>query len=122
MQRGHGPARQLLEEREMDEVDVEVEDVELVRPPMQLVQHGEMGGEIGLQWVRVEPDGLVADGHQPGLGPGVGAGEQHDVMPELDQGVGKMGHDPLGTAVEAGRHRFVEGRHLCDPHRASLAL
>ena len=56
--------------------------------------------------MRIEPDGLVAAGYQPGLGPGVGAGEQHDVMPEIDQGVGKVGNDPLGAAVEAGWHRF----------------
>ena len=61
VQRGHGPLRQLLEDREVDEIDVEVEDVELVRPAVKLVQHGEMGGEIG-QRVRVEPDGLVAAG------------------------------------------------------------
>ena len=99
---------------------MEVEDVELVRPAVQLVQHAEMGGEVRLQGVRVEPDGLVTDGYQPRLGPGVGAGEQHDVMPEIDQGVGKVGHDPLGAAVEAGWHRFVEGCHLCDSHCLSL--
>ncbi len=60
---------------------MKVEDVELVRPPMQLVQHGKMGGEVGFQWVRVEPDGLVAHGHELGLRPGLGACEQHHIWP-----------------------------------------
>jgi hypothetical protein len=33
---------------------------------------------------------------------------------EVDEGVGEVGHDALGAAVELGRHRFVERRHQRD--------
>ena len=39
MQRGHGLAGDLLEEGKMHQVDVEVQDVELVTPLAQFVQH-----------------------------------------------------------------------------------
>ena len=44
----------------------------------------------------------------------LGAGEQGDLVAEVDQGVGQVGDDPLGAAVEAGRHGLIEGGDLGD--------
>ena len=41
-------------------------------------------------------------------------------MAELDQRIGEMSHDALGPAVEARRHRLVEGRNLGNLHLARL--
>ena len=64
----------------------------------------------------IEADRLVAHGHQRRLGPRLGAGEQRHVVAELDQGVGEMGDDPLGAAVEARRDGLVERCDLGDLH------
>ncbi len=107
VQGGEGLAGRVLEEGELDHVGVEVDDVELIGPPADLVQHGHVRGEVGLQRRGVQPDGLVADGGQFGLGAGVGAGEQGDIVAEIDQGVAEVRHHPFGAAVVPGRDRFV---------------
>ena len=113
----------LLEERKMDQVDVEMQDVELVAPLVQLVQHRQMGREVGLERAGIEPDGLVAHRHERGPGPRLGTGEQRHLVAELDQGVGEVGDDPFRAAVEAGRDRLVERRDLGNLHKApSMAL
>ena len=105
------------------QVDVEVEDVELVRPAAHLVQHGQMGGEIGLQRVRVEPDGLVA-ARAPACALVRASALANSVTswPRSTSASVRWATIRLRAAVEAGRHRFVEGRDLGDPHRPSLAL
>jgi hypothetical protein len=68
--------RERLEERKMEEVDVEMQHVELVAPFVQLVQHREMRREVGVERAGIEPDRLVAHGHERGPGPRLGAREQ----------------------------------------------
>ncbi len=116
VQGGERPLRIVLEEREVDHVGVEVDDVEVVRAPAHLVQHGHVRGEVRLQRGRIQPDGLIAHGHQLGLGFRVGAGEQGDLVAELDQGVAQVSDDTLGAAVELGGDRLVQRRHLRDLH------
>ncbi len=107
MQGGQGALRHVLEEGEMDHVGVEVDQVELAGAAAHLVQHGHVGGEIGLQGRRVQPNGLVASRRQPGLGLGLRAGEQSDLVPQPDQGVAQMCDHAFGAAIEFGRNRLV---------------
>ena len=79
-----------------------MEDVELVPAAVHLVQHRQVRREVGLEFAGVQPDRLVAAGDQRRPGLGFGAGEEGDVVPEPDQGVGEVGDDALGAAVEAG--------------------
>ena len=99
MQRGHRAVRETLEQREMNEIDVEVEDVEFVGALAHLMQHREMRGDVGLERAGIEPDGLLAHGNESRRRAGVSAGEQGDVVPQFHQRVCQVGDDTLGAAV-----------------------
>ena len=77
---------------------------------------GHVRRQVGFQRGRVQPDRLVADHHQPGLGAGLGAGEQGDLVAQLYQGVGQMRRHPLGAAIEPRRDGFIERGNLGDTH------
>ena len=102
----------------MDQVDVEMQDVELGAPLAQLVQHREMGREIGFERGGIEPDGLVPHRHERGSGSRLGTGKQRHLVAELDQGVGEMGDDPFRAAVKTGRDGLVERSDLRNLHKA----
>ncbi len=51
MQRRQRPVGDVLEKRKMHEVDVEMQDIELVGTLADLVQHREMGGDVGFERV-----------------------------------------------------------------------
>ncbi len=87
---------------------MEVQHVEAIGAPPHLVQHGHVRGEVGLQQRGIQADGLVADGDQLGAGFSLGAGEQRHLVAEVDEGVAKMGYDPLRAAVQLRRNRFIE--------------
>ncbi len=116
MQGGDGLVSQPLEEGKVNEVDVEVDDVELMLSEVHLLQHAQMGGEIRLEGVRVEPDSLITNRNEPRARLRLRAGEERHIVAELDQCIGEMSHDPLGAAVETGRHSLIEGSHLGDLH------
>src|SRR5437588_11686002 len=46
--------------------------------------------------------------------------EQRDLVPKLYESVGQVRHDAFGTAIQAGRHRLIQRRDLCDLHKSSL--
>ena len=117
MQRRHRVLRQRLEEREMQQVDVEVQDVELAAARAHFVQHREMCGDIGLERRGVEPDRLVAHRCEPRPRPRVAACEQRDVVAERHQRFGEVRDDPFGPAVKARRHRLAQRGDLRDLHR-----
>ena len=117
VQGGHRARGAVLEQREMHHVGVEVQDVEAVLVLAHLGQHRQVGGQVRLQRRGIEADRLVAHGDQVGLGLGVGAGEQGDLVAEIDQGVAQMRHHPFGAAIQLRRNRFVEGGDLGDLHR-----
>jgi hypothetical protein len=116
MQRGHGAGRHVLEHREMQHVGVEVDDVELVAPLVQIGQHRQVRGDIRLQRRRVEPDRLIARRRQMRPGARFGAGEQRHVVAQVDQSFAEVGDHALGAAVEPRRHGFVQRRNLGDLH------
>jgi hypothetical protein len=111
--------RDVREEREMQHVGMEVDDVELVGGLPDARQHGHVSGEVGLQRRGVQPYGAIADGHQPRRRLRLRAGEQGDVVPEGDEGVGEGGHHALRAAVEVGWHGLIERRNLRDLHDGS---
>ena len=100
----------------MNHVDVEMDHVEFVPALANLVQHGEVGGEVGFRGRWIETDRLIADRDEPGFSVGVGAGEQRHLVPKIHQGVAKMSNHPLGAPVEFRRHGFIEGSDLGDFH------
>ena len=102
----------------MHQVDVEMQDVKLSAPLAQLVQHREMGREIGLERGGIEPDGLVTYWHERGSGARLGTGKQRHVVAEFDQGVGEMGNNPFRTAVKTGWDSLIEGCNLGNLHKA----
>ena len=55
-------------------------------------------------------------GEQLGTGAGVATGEQHHVMPPMDQVLREAMHDPLCTSISTRRNTFTERQDLCDPH------
>ena len=119
MQRGHGPRGKRLEERKVDEVDVEVQHVEVVGAAPHLVQHRQMRGDVGLERRRVESYGLLAHRHEERRRLGFRAREQRDVVSLIHQGIGEVGHDALGSTVKARRNRFGKRGDLRDAQRAA---
>ncbi len=113
--RGH-----FLEQREVQHVGVEVQHVKLVHAASDLVQHGQVCGQVGLQRRGVQPDRLVAHGRQARLGGGISAGKQGHVMSEIDQSVAQVGDHSFRTAIEFGRDRFIEGGNLSNLHANRL--
>ena len=83
---------------------------------MDLVQHRHVRREIGLEIAGIEPDGLIAAGHQLGLGPRFGAGEQGHLVAEVDERIRQVRDDSLRAAIKSRRHRLVQRRNLSDPH------
>ena len=57
-------------------------------------------------------------GTSVGSGPRLGTGEQRHVVAELDQGVGQVGDNPFGAAVETGRDSLIERCNLGNLHKA----
>ena len=100
----------------MDHVGVEMDQVEFRDMVPHRRQQGHVGGQIGLQRTRVQPDRLVPHRDQSRPRPGVGAGEQGHLMAEVDQGIGQMRDDTLGAAVKSGRNRLIQRGDLGNFH------
>ncbi|MNQ90988.1 hypothetical protein D3C85_1063510 [compost metagenome] len=116
VQGGDRLVRQTPEEGEVQDVGMEMDDVERVGAVQNGGQQGHVRGQVGLQRLGVQPDRLIAHRDQPRPRLGLGAGEQGHLVAQIDQGVGQVGDDPLGAAVETRRHRLIEGRDLSNLH------
>ena len=119
MQSGDGLVRQLLEHHEMQHVDMEMQDIELLRTAFHFVEHREVSGKIRFERSRVQSDRLIAHHDQLRFRAGVCRGEQRDLVPEIDQGIRQVCDHPLGSTIELRRHGFIQGRNLRDSHRFS---
>ena len=117
MQRGHGSRRKIFEERKMDQVDVKMQNIECMPAQMKLMQHGQVSGQVRFQRARIEPDGLIAYRDQPRPCVCLRAREQRDLVPELDESVGQVRDDAFSAAIQARRHRLIQGRDLSDLHK-----
>ena len=109
MQRGQRAVRERLEEREMKQIDVEMEHIELVGARADLVQHREMRGNVGLERVRIEPHCLLAHRDEARPRAGVAAREERHIVAELHERIRQVGYDPFGAAIETGGTASANG-------------
>jgi hypothetical protein len=109
VQRGDGALGDVLEHREMDQVDVEVQHVEALRTATHLMQHRQMRREIGFQRRRIKPNRLVAHGYQGCTGFRLGAREQRDVVAKIRKRIREMGDDAFGATVQLWRNGLIQG-------------
>ena len=84
VQRGDGAARDRPKQREMKLIDMEVQNVELVGPLADAVEHQHIIGDR-IAHVGVEPQRLRDAGHEGGRRDGVAARKQGDVVAERHQ-------------------------------------
>ena len=116
VQRRHGLVGLVLEDREMQQVDVEMQDVELPRTASHFVEHRQVRGDVGFQRCGVQPDRALTDRYQPGGGVRIRGGEQRDVMAELHQCITENRDDSFGATVKLGGDGFCERRDLGNVH------
>ena len=64
----------------------------------------------------VQPEGTGHHRLQGGFCHRITGGEQCHVMTQSDQFLGQPGHNPLGAAIQGGRHAFHQGGDLRDSH------
>src|SRR6185503_18276882 len=103
MHRRNGTVLEPFEQREVQQVGVEMENVESASELAHLVQHLQMRRLLGFERPRVEPEGLWACCHQLGLGTGIAGRKQHDLVTEVAQSIAQVRHHSLGPSVELGR-------------------
>ena len=116
-----GLVGEVSDQRIVQDVDMEMEDVERAGQGADAVEHDDVGRNRILD-ARVEPQCGVAEGDEPGGGAGVAAGEQGHVVTLPHQLLGQVGDDALGASVQARRAAFVQGSDLRDFHGGSPAL
>jgi len=112
---GHEGYALPAQHRQMQPVGVAVDDVELVRALRDLLEQRGLRDDR----VRARPaqsQALRPHRDKPRARCRVAAGEQRDVMAELDEPVDEPGDDALGSAVESRRHAFGQWRNLRNPH------
>jgi hypothetical protein len=83
MQRSHGSVGEVANDRVVEDVDMEVQDVELIGHLSHLVEHDDVVGN-GVLDARIKPQSELAAGLQAGGRPRISAGEQGHVMPLPD--------------------------------------
>ena len=108
--------RQPVEDREVELVGVEMQDVERGCHPPHLVEHHHVVGDR-VDDARAQPERLGAAGHEPGPGARMAAGEQRHVVALRHQLLREVGDDPLRPAVKARGHALDQRGNLGDSHR-----
>lgn len=100
----------MANEGEGEIVDMGVQDVEVLVLEDEL-DHEVVGGEF-IDAFGVEPEGPGADGLECCGGDGVCAGEEGDVVPQLNKFFGEVGDDAFGATIAAWWDAFGEGGDL----------
>ena len=108
VQRGDGAACDRPKQREMELIDMEVQDVEVVGALAHAIEHQHVIGNR-IADAGVEPQRLGHAGHQIGRGDQIAARKQRHVMAERNQFFGQVGDDPLGAAVKPGGTLSISG-------------
>jgi hypothetical protein len=103
-------------DRKMELVDVEMEQVELVRPLAHLVEHQQIIGDH-IAHRGGEPKRRTRAGCEFRRGQRVAAGKQSHIMALPDEFFGQIRNDPLGASIIGRWHAFDWGSDLRDPHR-----
>jgi hypothetical protein len=107
------------EHRKVQEVRVKVQHVEVACARHDVVQHREMRGDVGFAGRIVEAKRALAARMQRGARARVPACEERYLMTKIDQCIGQVRDDALGTAVQARGNRLVEGCDLRDAQTLS---
>ena len=105
MQCRDGPLGEVTDQRIVQVIDMEMQHVELVGPPPNIVEHDDMVRE----WVpdrRIEPQRHVRAPHQLRSGTRISAGKQRHIVSFADEFLGQIGYDPLRAAVKTRRTAF----------------
>ena len=111
----HEGRRLPREQREGPVIDVEMQDVELVGPLEDFLEHHERV-RVGVADALVEADRARRHGRQRRRRDGVAAGEKGYVMAERHQLFRQIRNNPFRAPVEFGGHSFSQGRDLRDSH------
>ena len=101
--------------REVHEVGMEVEDVELAGLPLDLFKHHDVEGDVVAD-IWVKPQRLAAHWDQVCPCSGTPAGKQGDLVSLPDELICQIGDHTFGASVKTGRHAFDEGSNLRDLH------
>ncbi len=113
VQGGDGAARDRSKQREMELIDMEMQDVEIAGLLAHAVEHQHVVGDR-IADAGVEPQRLGHAGDEVGGGDRIAAREQCDLMAEVHQLFSQVGDDPLGAAIKPWRDAFHQGRNLRD--------
>jgi hypothetical protein len=99
----------------MEQIDVKMENVELIRTLADLINH-QHEVRNGVVHCGIEAQRARATGSQFGAGDGIAARKACHIVAKPDKCFGQVGSDPLSTAIETRRHALNEGSDLCDFH------
>jgi hypothetical protein len=115
VQRRHRRGAGAGEQREHPVIEVAVQDVEPAGFAAHALHLRHVRGD-GVAQGAVEPQRRGPHAFQVGGGLRIAAGEQGDVVPHVHQGLGQVGDDPLGAAIEARGHGLGQWGDLGDTH------
>src|ERR1700683_340900 len=115
VQCGQGPCRQRAEKRKMEQIDVKMENVELIRTLPDLINHQhEVRNDVAHCRIKAERTGTT--GSQFGAGDGIPTPKERHIVAKPDKFFGQVGNDPLSAAIETRRNALNEGSDLCNFH------
>jgi hypothetical protein len=113
--RRHGLARERAKQREVHVLEVEVQDVELVRATAHLLEHQRDRGErVADRGIEAQRAPRARDEIRRGLR--LAAREERDVVAEPHQLFGEVGHHALRAAVQPRRDALRKRGDLGDLH------
>ena len=119
MQGGHRAMSRAGKQRQVQQVEVEVQDVERRSLPADPIQHHQVMRQRILH-AGIEAQRDVGAGDQARGRFRIRSGEQRDIVSKLNQFVREVSDDALGAAVAAGRHAFDQRGNLSDAHLRTL--
>src|ERR1700680_1315997 len=115
VKRGHSPSCQRAEKREMDQIDVKMENVEFLRVLPYLIDHQhEVWNAVAHG--RIKAERTSTTGNQLGAGDRIPTCKERRPVAEPNKFFGQIGSDPLGAAVETRRNALNERSDLCNFH------
>src|ERR1700729_2653165 len=115
MKRSQSPSGQRAEKWEVEEIDVKMKNVELLRALAHLINHQrEVRNDIAHG--RIEAQRARTTGSQLSAGDRVRACKECHIVAKPDEFFGQVGNDPLSAAIETRRNALNERSDLCDFH------
>jgi hypothetical protein len=116
VKRRYRAANKVLDDREVQNIDVEVENIELVSVPTHLIEHHDVVRDM-IANPRVQTLCGLGARNQLGAGLRVAACEQRHLMPLGNQLLGQVRYDTLRSTIEARRAAFGKWSNLRNFHQ-----